>query len=141
MIDTPAINFTDDPQFAKKEIALWKEKTSPKPHAILLAISCEEMHTRENYDMYKEIRRTWGDDSAFDDLVVAFTFGDRLDHDIDVKLKGVSKELKNVLEDASNRFIVFNAEAGEDDKKKQTRKLLDVIEQQGNLIFHLNGTY
>lgn len=111
--------------------------TSPKPYAILLAVNCEETYTREKYNMYERLKSEWGDESFSDRLVVAFTFGDSLDQDINEELKGVSVELKNVLKDAGNRFVVFNAKASQDDKKEQTRRLLGVIKQQGTLVLLL----
>ena len=132
MIDTPGISFTDDPAGAKKEIDKWKEMTAPTPYAILLAIRCDEEYTHKNYRMYTEIKRLWGDESAFERLVVVFTFGDRQDGDIKQTLKTVCEELKNVLKDVNNRYIVFDAKASEDKKKKQTKDLFEIIERQGN---------
>ena len=83
--------------------------------------------------MYERLKSEWGDESFSDRLVVAFTFGDSLDQDINEELK-VSAELKNVLKDAGNRFVAFNAKASQDDKKEQTRRLLGVIKQQGTLV-------
>nr|KAG5692958.1 hypothetical protein BaRGS_032390 [Batillaria attramentaria] len=76
---------------------------------ILLVVRCDVRYTAEEYAIYKKIKELWGDKSLCERLVVAFTFWDRQKSDIEKELNTtVPQELKNVLKDASNRYVVFN---------------------------------
>lgn len=110
VIDTPdPVNSNLTPEELKTEIEKWKRVASPGPSAILLAVRCDVRYTAEEYDIYKKIKAAWADDSFKHVLVIAFTFGDRQDTDLDEELKTVCPELKNVLKDSGGRYALFNA--------------------------------
>lgn len=110
VIDTPdPVNSNLTPEQLNTEIKKWKRLTSPGPSAILLTVRCDVRYTAEEYDIYKKIKAAWADDSFKHVLVVAFTFGDRQDTDLDEELKTVCPELKNVLKDSGGRYALFNA--------------------------------
>nr|KAG5687501.1 hypothetical protein BaRGS_009434 [Batillaria attramentaria] len=122
VVDTPDISDNDhfmDKQ-RKEQLSLWKRLAAPGPHAILLTVRCDVRYTAEEYDIYKQLKTLWGDSASFcKRLIVAFTFGDRQDADIEEELKSsVPVELKNVLKDANGRYVVFNNRAGPEEKCK-----------------------
>nr|KAG5689253.1 hypothetical protein BaRGS_006373 [Batillaria attramentaria] len=97
-------------QEKEEEISKWKELASSSPDAILLAVRCDVRYTAEEYDIYRQIKFYWGDEEFCKRLVVVFTFGDRQDRPLDEELKTVCPELKSVLKDAGNRYVVFGLE-------------------------------
>ena len=109
VVDTPdlANNSMSEIQM-QEEITKWRSMATSKPTLVLLAVRCDVRYTAEEYDIYRQILRLWGSDSLRQRLVVAFTFGDRQDRDIQDELKTVCPELKSVLRDAKNRYVVFN---------------------------------
>nr|KAG5696289.1 hypothetical protein BaRGS_027899 [Batillaria attramentaria] len=103
VVDTPDVTICN----MEDEVSMWKAMTAPNPHVILLAVRCNERYTQKEYDVYLTIKRLWGD-SLCERLVVAFTFGDKLEDpdrlDRDCK---ENERLKKVLKDASKRYVVF----------------------------------
>ena len=65
-------------------------------------------YTAEEYAIYRQLQRLWGDNTLQHRLVVAFTFADRQDAPIEEELKTVCPELKKVLREARHRYVVFN---------------------------------
>lgn len=98
---------------AKKQVEEWK--TSPENSvAVVVAIRCDVRYTAEEYAIYTKIKDLWGEGFC-NNLVIAFTFKDRLDHDeeeFELELKTVCQELKNVLEDARHRYVLFDCSPG-----------------------------
>ncbi|XP_025110149.1 GTPase IMAP family member 4-like isoform X2 [Pomacea canaliculata] len=127
VVDTPDIvNLDYSPEERREEIQRWKALTSPAHPTILLAVRCDVRYTAEEYAIYKEFKSLWGDNSSIKrQLVVAFTFGDRQDRDLREELKGVCPELKKVLRDADNRYVLFNKK--DPNKEQQVDKLLKII--------------
>nr|KAG5703207.1 hypothetical protein BaRGS_034118 [Batillaria attramentaria] len=105
----------------EEEIKRWKELTSPSPSAIVLTVRCDVRYTGEEYDIYRQMKKTWGDKAFTRRLVVAFTFGDRQDRDISQELQSVNEELKSVIRDAKGRY------ADDTEKQVQVQKLLDIV--------------
>lgn len=111
VIDTPDITNVGDmnTQKMQEEVSRWKNLTFPYPSAILLAVKCDVGYTPEEYAIYRQIKLYWGHDADFcSRLIVVFTFGDRQDKPIAEELREVCPELKSVLRDANNRYVVSN---------------------------------
>lgn len=110
VVDAPDVSNMEDmrTEQIQKEISGWQNLTSPSPTAILLAIRCDVRYTQEEYELYRQIKFFWGDNNFCRRLVVVFTFGDRQDRPIDQELKTVCPELKGVLKDAGNRYVIFD---------------------------------
>nr|KAG5711800.1 hypothetical protein BaRGS_023564 [Batillaria attramentaria] len=113
---------------AQREVAAWKTMTSPDAHATLLAVRCDVRYTREEHQIFLLLKKLWGGNSLCKRLVVAFTFGDRQDCDIEEELKTVCPELQSVLKDAGRRYVVFNNNASEEEKTERVLQLLQVVE-------------
>ena len=92
----------------QEEVTKWRSMATSKPSLVLLAVRCDVRYTAEEYALYRQMLRLWGDNSLRQRLVVAFTFGDRQDRDIKEELRTVCPELKSVLRDAGQRYVVFN---------------------------------
>ncbi|PVD24023.1 hypothetical protein C0Q70_17300 [Pomacea canaliculata] len=118
VIDTPDVS-NMDMRNTEQEIKEWQNLN---PDIVLLAIRCDVRYTAEEFAILNEIRNVWGDNSLFSRLVVAFTFGDRLDGDIKDEVINVCKELQTVLRDCGERYVVFNSHGTDDDKKRQVGK-------------------
>ncbi|PVD35802.1 hypothetical protein C0Q70_02767 [Pomacea canaliculata] len=104
-----------------------KEWQNLNPDVVLLAIRCDVRYTAEEFAILNEIRNVWGGNSLFSRLVVAFTFGDRLDGDIKDEVINVCKELQTVLKDCGERYVVFNSRGTDDDKKRQVREVRKLL--------------
>ncbi|PVD35797.1 hypothetical protein C0Q70_02761 [Pomacea canaliculata] len=132
VVDTPDIanlGLTSDE--AQRQVSEWKRLMTPDPHAILLTVRCDAPYTPTEYALYRQLQWLWGGNSLSQRLVVAFTFGDRLDLQVDTVLRTVSKELQSVVKDASGRYVVFNSKATDDEKGQQVQNLLDILEKLG----------
>ena len=116
---------THDPS---AEINQWKELISPGPDVILLAVRCDVRYTAEEHAIYKQLKKAWGNDAAFcERLVLAFTFGDKQDEDIETELKTVCPELQSVLKDARHRYALFNNLASKEERKSMATKLFEIL--------------
>ena len=60
---------------------------SGKPHVILLAVRCDIRYTPEEYTIYRQVKDIVGDSLMCQRLVVAFTFGDHQDENIEEDIK------------------------------------------------------
>ncbi|XP_025082573.1 GTPase IMAP family member 8-like isoform X2 [Pomacea canaliculata] len=130
VVDTPdPVNSELDTKQLKEEIQKWKQMTAPFPSAILLAVRCDVRYTAEEYDIYKKIKNAWADKSFLDNLIIVFTFGDRQDKDLAEELKTVCPELKNVLRDSNNNYVLFNNTASEEAMEEQVKKLISIIKE------------
>lgn len=109
MVDTPdLVNCGMSEIEMRDEVTRWRSMATSKPTLVLLAVRCDVRYTAEEYAIYRQILKLWGDNSLRQRLVVVFTFGDRQDRDIREELRTVCPELKNVLKDAGQRYVVFN---------------------------------
>lgn len=108
-----------------------KEWQNLNPDVVLLAIRCDVRYTAEEFAILNEIRNVWGDNSLFSRLVVAFTFGDRLDGNIKDEVINVCKELQTVLKDCGERYVVFNSRGTDDDKKRQVQEVRKLLVHLG----------
>ncbi|XP_076457892.1 GTPase IMAP family member 8-like isoform X2 [Babylonia areolata] len=137
VIDTPDFtNLMADKRTAQQHVDRWKVLTNSLPDVIILTVRCDVRYTKEEHDIYQAIQDRWGDRSVFQKrLMVAFTFGDRQDEDLEEELEMVCEELKSVLKDAKNRFVQVNNRARGEGKMEQLdnicRQLNRVINQEG----------
>ncbi|XP_076457934.1 GTPase IMAP family member 9-like [Babylonia areolata] len=129
VVDTPDVTNTNmSQQEMEAEVRRWREATSPFPTAVLLTVRCDVRYTAEEYAIYREIQKLWGDNSLRERLVVAFTFGDRQDAPLEEELKAVCPELKGVLRDAGQRYVMFSDKATWEEKEQQVLQLIKVLE-------------
>lgn len=112
VVDTPDLTYTEEmanSQQGQEEVSRWKSLTTPFPSAILIAVRCDVRYTPEEYDIYRRVQIYWGDNATFcSRLIVVFTFLDCQDRPIAEELRTVCPELKKVLKEADNRYVVFN---------------------------------
>ena len=102
--------------------------TSPGPNAILLTVRCDIRYTVEEKETYDEIKELWGNDPDFcQRLIVAFTFGDRQDDELEEKLTSVCPDLLSVLNDAGNRYVLFNNKASPAKKQEAVKRLIGEV--------------
>lgn len=112
--------------------------TSPGPNAILLTVRCDIRYTAEEKEIYDEIKELWGNDPDFcQRLIVAFTFGDRQDEKLEKELPSVCPELQSVLNDAGNRYLLFNNKASSAEKQDAVELLLSMIGKIGEVLLSL----
>ncbi|KAK7478057.1 hypothetical protein BaRGS_00030733 [Batillaria attramentaria] len=117
VVDTPDLsNMSVATWKMEQEVSQWKKLARPGPSAVLLTVRCDIRYTPEEFEIYRQIKQLWGSDLK-KRLVVAFTFGDCQDRDIRVEMRNAGQELKKVLEDAKNRYIVFDNKATDNDQQ------------------------
>lgn len=110
VIDTPDItncgldSYTD----RQAEVTRWKTiLDSAQPSMVLLTVRCDVRYTAEEFDVYRQIQNHWQSLSLNKVLVVAFTFGDRQDYDIRDDVTNPPPELRQILQRAEKRYMVF----------------------------------
>ncbi|KAK7465142.1 hypothetical protein BaRGS_00037672, partial [Batillaria attramentaria] len=132
VMDTPDIcNNQMNLAGQKGEVSKWKQFMSGSNGAILLAIRCHENYTAHDYSIYQQMKSLWGDSSFCEQLVVAFTFGDKLVGDSKELIAKASPELKQILRDANARFVVFNNQATPGEQERTLSKLLSLVDNLG----------
>ncbi|KAK7490626.1 hypothetical protein BaRGS_00018043, partial [Batillaria attramentaria] len=102
--------------------------THPGPHAILYVIRFGR-YTEEEFNVYKRLKALF-DDVLSQFMIVVFTGGDSLENtgkNIEGVLEGAPQELKQVLSECNNRYVVFNNIA--DNKQPQVRTLFQQVRQ------------
>lgn len=117
--------------WTKKEVKSWITQAGGKPSAVLVVIRCDGRYTAEEYKIYKQLKTVLGGNMK-GNLVVVFTIGDFLKGEkteLEESLKNAGTELKEVLQDATNRYVVFDNKAGDKEKKDQVTKLLEVVKK------------
>ncbi|XP_076457899.1 uncharacterized protein LOC143291730 isoform X2 [Babylonia areolata] len=122
VVDTPDItNLTLDSQQMRAEVDRWRQLTQSTPSAVLLTVRCDIRYTAEEHAIYREIMALWP--QLKERLVVAFTFGDRQDQPLEEELRAVCPELKSVLRDAGQAYLLY------DNKNEQSRNqvFFDVV--------------
>ncbi|KAK7487678.1 hypothetical protein BaRGS_00021097 [Batillaria attramentaria] len=134
VVDTPDINnFKLSEEKKQEEVDKWRHLMHPAPHAIILAVRCDVPYTKDDLNIHRDlISRLWQDDSLSRQMVVAFTFGDHLEFDIEKKLQNPYPELEMVVIEAGGRYVVFNSKVTEEEKKRQADQLLKIVEKLGN---------
>ena len=118
-----------DPADIRAEINRWKALISPGPDVILLAVRCDVRYTAEEYAIYKRMKEAWNEATFCKGLVLAFTFGDRQEKNIETELKTVCHELQSVLKDSGHRYVVFNNLASKEERKYNAMKLFEISEK------------
>ena len=142
MVDTPDISnvgpLQSDPAESGQPVSLWKALTQPGPDVILLTVRCDVRYTAEEHAVYRQIKTLWANNDHFcRRLVVAFTFGDHQDENLEGELRDVCWELKSVLKDAGNRYVLFNNKAQLMEKKTAVKELLSMIDSTGKISVSL----
>ncbi|KAK7100335.1 uncharacterized protein [Littorina saxatilis] len=131
VVDTPDIS--SESESKQKEIVdSWKESAKGYYYMVVLTVRCDARYSPAEYEVYRQIKQLWGHDLV-KRLVVAFTFGDtREDQSLDMEheLANVWPELKHVMKDANNRFVVFNNEAGNMDDTPVSRLIENLTRLQ-----------
>lgn len=128
MIDTPDIfNMGFSIEEEKAEIDKWRKLMSLDSPVVLVAVRCDVRYTAEEHNIYRQIKSHWGDNSLCEKLVVLFTFGDRQDGDLEEELKTVCPELKSLLHDANNRYVMYNRDS--QNNKELVSKIQDVLKE------------
>ncbi|XP_076457908.1 GTPase IMAP family member 4-like [Babylonia areolata] len=105
VVDTPDItNLGLNDQQKGQEVDKWRQLTESNPSIVLLTVRCDIRYTPEEHAIYREIMALWP--WLKKRLMVAFTFGDRQDVPLELELQIVCPELKSVLSDAGNEYVV-----------------------------------
>nr|KAG5703204.1 hypothetical protein BaRGS_034115 [Batillaria attramentaria] len=73
VVDTPDINNLPgwNEEKKKAEVDRWKDLSKPGPHVLLLTVRCDVRYTAEEHDIYREVKRLWGDEQEFCQQLVA----------------------------------------------------------------------
>ena len=123
---------------ASEEVDKWIGLAGKRnPDAVLLVVCCDRRYTKEEYEIYMQLksllqkklpRRTRLQDS----LVVVFTMGGSLNgKDLGVDLSEVCEDLKSVLGEAGQRYVVFGDMSDEVGKKASVNTLLEIVQSKG----------
>ncbi|KAK7487265.1 hypothetical protein BaRGS_00021493 [Batillaria attramentaria] len=119
-------------KWVESETQRWIKEAKGKPTAVLLVIRCDMRYTAEEYAIFRQLKEELGGNME-DNLVVVFTMGDFLYRDgvdLSKELETVCDELKEVLREAKERYVVFNNKSPDpEDKKTQVKKLLQVVSE------------
>ncbi|XP_070195117.1 GTPase IMAP family member 9-like [Littorina saxatilis] len=127
VVDTPDISDKSE-TIQTDTVKRWRDSAKGYNYMVVLAVRCDARYSPAEYEVYRQIKQLWGNDLV-KKLVVVFTFGDtREDPGLDMKkeLEEVWPELKHVIKDANNRYVVFNNEPGNTDEKP-VNELIEIM--------------
>ncbi|XP_076457951.1 GTPase IMAP family member 4-like [Babylonia areolata] len=128
VVDTPDItNLGLNDQQKGQEVYKWRQLTESNPSIVLLTVRCDIRYTPEEHAIYREIMALWP--WLKKRLMVAFTFGDRQDVPLELELQTVCPELKSVLSDAGNEYVVCY-KADDQMKGRLTSEVVNAIERR-----------
>ncbi|XP_051569362.1 trichohyalin-like [Myxocyprinus asiaticus] len=131
VVDTPGLfDTTLSNEQVVEEIVKCVSLSAPGPHVFIIALSLGRF-TKEEMDTLNLIKKVFGPKAAQFSIVL-FTRGDDLeDQSIEVYVKkSNSAELKKLIRDCGNRFLVFNNKEKQD--RTQVTKLINMIEEVKN---------
>ncbi|KAI7789317.1 putative early endosome antigen 1-like [Triplophysa rosa] len=127
VVDTPGLFDTTLPnEQVIDEIVKCVSLSSPGPHAFIIVLSVGRF-TREESDAVDLIKKIFGTKAA-QFTIALFTRGDDLQGEsIEDFVKDGSAELKKLIRDCGNRFLVFNNRETQD--RTQVTRLINMIEE------------
>ncbi|XP_043085816.1 immune-associated nucleotide-binding protein 8-like [Puntigrus tetrazona] len=128
VVDTPGLFDTSlkNEQVAE-EIMRCVSLSSPGPHVFVIVLSLGKF-TKEKVDTIDLIKKIFGPKAAQFSIVL-FTRGDELENESieDYVKRSKSAQLKKLIRDCGNRFLVFNNREKHD--KTQVIQLISIIEE------------
>ncbi|XP_070176546.1 uncharacterized protein [Littorina saxatilis] len=135
VVDTPGLFDTEmDRESIIREIAKCFGMVAPGLHAIILVLRIGVKFTREENSAVEEVYKLFGH-HFLRFLVIVFTHGDRLENGRDAgkedalkaMLDSAPEKLRELIDHANNRFVVFDNTADVETKNRQVRQLLITI--------------
>ncbi|XP_070203736.1 GTPase IMAP family member 8-like isoform X2 [Littorina saxatilis] len=108
VVDTP--DLIDKKLGAGRQVPKWKELSGSEPDVILLAVRFDRKYMAQDLQLYKTIKKTWGEDDFKRRLAVVFTFVEKTPEDI---LKKLGREFEEVLADVNQRYVFFDHKTAE----------------------------
>lgn len=139
-VDTPGLFDTGSSnEVILKEVLKCIGLTSPGPQCFLLVLSLSRF-TNEERQTIEHFVDFFGND-VYRYFIIVFTGKDKLDHDgmtLEQYLETVPEELQAIIRECGNRCIAFNNWAKDSDRKRQTKSLLKMIDDN---ISENNGKY
>ncbi|PVD24016.1 hypothetical protein C0Q70_17293 [Pomacea canaliculata] len=112
---------------ATEEIQKWKTMC-PDPHLILLAIRCDSHDLDADVMRFNKFRRLWGDNLRRR-LVVLFTFGDKLQKDIDELLARSHPTLQDILDGTGHRYVIFDSSLGASKQDGRVHQVFNFVNE------------
>ncbi|KAK7497263.1 hypothetical protein BaRGS_00011557, partial [Batillaria attramentaria] len=114
----------------------------PGPHAVILCIRCDDRFTETEYNVYLALKEIFGDKMT-SYLIVVFVGVDQLESRgvcfEDMLKDKRCEKLKSLLQEADNRYLLFNNNADDAKKYRQVSQLLlqvkKVVVQNGGECF------
>lgn len=130
VVDTPGLFDTDSTNDKTlTEIVKCIGLTSPGPHCFLLVVGISRF-TNEERETIEHFVDCFGND-VYRYFIIVFTGKDKLDHKgitLEQYLETVPEELKTIIGKCGKRCIAFNNMAKGSDRKRQTKSLLKMID-------------
>uniref|UniRef100_A0A9J7Z6A5 AIG1-type G domain-containing protein n=1 Tax=Cyprinus carpio carpio TaxID=630221 RepID=A0A9J7Z6A5_CYPCA len=133
VVDTPGLfDTTLSNEKVMEEIVKCVSLSSPGPHVFVIVLSLGRF-TKEETDTVDLIKKIFGPKAAQFSIVL-FTRGDDLEDESiqDYVKRSTNAELKKLISDCGNRFLVFNNREKQD-KTRQVIQLLNMIEEVKNM--------
>jgi hypothetical protein len=131
VVDTPGLFDTDlriDNRNIMVELTKSLALVSTKPHAFVFVVSIARI-TQEELDAFRLVQQTFGNSH----LILAFTYGEKLDEDavtIETAMKDEKNtSLKEMVETVKERYAVFSETTDSRRKKFELKALVENIEQ------------
>ncbi|KAK7105185.1 hypothetical protein V1264_016598 [Littorina saxatilis] len=124
LVDTPGLCDTDkDDDVIFREVGKSVAVAYPGPHLLVLALRTDRRFTKEEYQAYVKLKELFSEEMS-KYLIIVFNGMDALADTIgeqkkalDEEVKKMPGELKQVLQDANNRYVGMNNKATPKDKE------------------------
>ncbi|XP_070176549.1 GTPase IMAP family member 9-like isoform X2 [Littorina saxatilis] len=139
VVDTPGFFDTElDKETIAQEIAKCFGIIAPGPHAIILVLRVGVRFTKEENKAVDEVYKVFGA-HLLRYLVIVFTHGDILERsgegNMKAMLESAPDKLKELLNRANHRYVVFDNTADEATKGSQVKQLLITVKK----LLEVNG--
>ncbi|KAK7100161.1 GTPase IMAP family member 4-like isoform X2 [Littorina saxatilis] len=143
--DTPGVSDTDRKEDeVLKEVGKSVAVASPGPHIVLFVLRCGRF-TEEEYQAYVTLKRLFGEEiKKF--MIIVFTEADGLDGETEEEQMASLREalskaptnMQEMLSDAEGRYFTVTNVAPFDQRERQARQLLAVMQE---LVAQNGGAY
>ncbi|XP_025111455.1 GTPase IMAP family member 8-like [Pomacea canaliculata] len=129
VLDTPDLQAPKlrEESKVREEIQKWKTMC-PDAHLILLAIRCDSHDLDADVMRFNKFRRLWGDNLRRR-LVVLFTFGDKLQKDIDELLARSHPTLQDIMDCAGHRYVIFDSSLGASKQDGRVHQVFNFVSE------------
>ncbi|XP_025084049.1 GTPase IMAP family member 4-like isoform X2 [Pomacea canaliculata] len=128
--DTPGVCDTHRSRAeVQREIVKCIATVTPGPHAVIMALRCDQRFTDEEYTAYQELKNLFGKQLT-KYMILIFNGVDELRSEgrtLEMELRNIPPKLRQVLDEAEGRYVGFSNNSSWRDRTRQGDFLIDTV--------------